>query len=99
MSITRRNALQWLAAGSAATVISPSLAARLSPLSGQEPYQPRWDSLQQHLCPDWYRDAKFGIYFHWGLYSVPAFAMSGTPTGCTCQAGRSTSITLPPTAL
>ena len=69
MSITRRNALQWLAAGSAASLVPPSLvrpslAARLSPLSAQEPYQPRWDSLQQHPCPDWYRDAKFGIYFH-----------------------------------
>jgi alpha-L-fucosidase len=25
------------------------------------------------VTPQWYEDAKFGIYFHWGIYSVPAF--------------------------
>ncbi len=32
-----------------------------------------WGSLARHKIPDWFRDAKFGIYFHWGIYSVPAF--------------------------
>jgi alpha-L-fucosidase len=79
MPITRRNALQWLAAGSAASLVPPFLTAGLSPLPGQQPYQPQWDSLQHHPCPEWYRDAKFGIYFHWGLYSVPAFASEWYP--------------------
>jgi alpha-L-fucosidase len=39
----------------------------------QAPYQPTWDSLQQHPVPQWFDDAKFGIYFHWGPYSVPAY--------------------------
>ena len=73
MSITRRTALQWLAAGSAVPLLPSSLAAQSSQPTGGEPYQLQWDSLQQHSSPDWYRDAKFGIYFHWGLYSVPAF--------------------------
>lgn len=29
-------------------------------------------SLKQYQCPEWFRDAKFGIYLHWGVYSVPA---------------------------
>ena len=28
-------------------------------------------SLLGYQCPDWFRDAKFGIYVHWGVYSVP----------------------------
>jgi len=31
-----------------------------------------WDSLTKHEIPEWFRDAKFGIYAHWGVYSVPA---------------------------
>lgn len=29
------------------------------------------ESLKQYRCPEWFRDAKFGIYLHWGVYSVP----------------------------
>jgi len=37
-------------------------------------YQENWASLSKYNeSPDWFRDAKFGIYFHWGVYSVPAF--------------------------
>jgi alpha-L-fucosidase len=36
-------------------------------------YQPNWDSLRQYRVPDWYRDARFGIFLHWGVYSVPAY--------------------------
>lgn len=37
------------------------------------PYQPTWESLSNYEVPKWYRDAKFGIFIHWGVYSVPAF--------------------------
>ncbi len=37
-------------------------------------YEPTPDSLQAHPVPDWYHDAKLGIFIHWGLYSVPAWA-------------------------
>ena len=37
-------------------------------------YQPTLESVKTHPLPDWYNDAKFGIFIHWGLYSVPAFA-------------------------
>lgn len=37
-------------------------------------YAPNWESLTLHNDePEWFRDAKFGIYFHWGVYSVPAY--------------------------
>lgn len=38
------------------------------------PFRPEWDSLQAFRVPEWFRDAKFGIFIHWGPYSVPAFA-------------------------
>lgn len=37
-------------------------------------YQPNWQSLDQREIPSWWGDAKFGIFIHWGLYSVPAYA-------------------------
>ncbi|MBW2622938.1 MAG: alpha-L-fucosidase [Deltaproteobacteria bacterium] len=37
-------------------------------------FEPTEDSLRRHVIPDWYHDAKFGIFIHWGLYSVPAYA-------------------------
>ena len=40
-------------------------------------YEPSWESVNRHnpggTAPEWFMDAKFGIYFHWGPYSVPAF--------------------------
>jgi alpha-L-fucosidase len=52
-------------------------------LSGQRTqesakFKPDWDSLRAHDVPEWYQDAKLGIFIHWGLYSVPAWA---TPVG------------------
>ncbi|MHB8655785.1 MAG: alpha-L-fucosidase [Terriglobia bacterium] len=40
-------------------------------LSGEGPYKPAWDSLGQYECPEWYRDAKFGIWNHWSPQCVP----------------------------
>ena len=41
------------------------------------PYQPTAESLNQHVTPDWYADAKLGIFIHWGLYSVPGYSGRG----------------------
>ncbi len=38
-------------------------------------FEPTKTSLRKHKVPDWFQDAKFGIFIHWGLYSVPAFAV------------------------
>lgn len=37
-------------------------------------FQPTLDSVRSHTIPDWFHDAKLGIFIHWGLYSVPAWA-------------------------
>ncbi len=36
-------------------------------------YKDTWESLQQYHVPQWYEKVKFGIFIHWGIYSVPAF--------------------------
>jgi alpha-L-fucosidase len=40
-------------------------------------YEPSYESLSQHAVPQWFRDAKLGIFVHWSLSSVPAFAPVG----------------------
>ncbi|MEM7347841.1 MAG: alpha-L-fucosidase, partial [Chloroflexota bacterium] len=40
-------------------------------------YQPSFESVSQHPVPDWFHNAKLGIFIHWGLYSVPAWAPVG----------------------
>ncbi|QNL48610.1 alpha-L-fucosidase [Olivibacter sp. SDN3] len=42
-------------------------------LSAQN-YQANWQSIDQRVTPSWWSDAKFGIFIHWGPYSVPAYA-------------------------
>lgn len=37
-------------------------------------YKDTWESLSNYRVPHWYADSKFGIFIHWGIYSVPAFA-------------------------
>lgn len=37
------------------------------------PFRDTWESLQRYKAPEWYEKAKFGIFIHWGVYSVPAF--------------------------
>jgi alpha-L-fucosidase len=43
------------------------------------PYHDNWDSLCKYTPPKWYADAKFGIFIHWGVYSVPAFGNEWYP--------------------
>ena len=42
-------------------------------------YLPDWESLKSYTIPEWYRDAKFGIFIHWGVYSVPEFGSEWYP--------------------
>lgn len=37
-------------------------------------YRPTWESIDSRPVPEWFSEAKFGIFIHWGLYSVPAWA-------------------------
>lgn len=43
-------------------------------------YEESWESLARHNEePEWFQNAKLGIYFHWGVYSVPAFGNEWYP--------------------
>ncbi|NLG51345.1 MAG: alpha-L-fucosidase [Chloroflexi bacterium] len=51
-------------------------------------YEPTIESLRQHQVPEWYHDAKLGIFIHWGLYSVPGWApLSGDITKIIAEHG------------
>ena len=41
-------------------------------------FEPNWSSLDSRETPQWFKDAKFGIFIHWGLYSVPAWGPKGS---------------------
>ena len=42
-------------------------------VASEGPFLPQWESLEKYEIPAWYKDAKFGIFIHWGVYSVPAY--------------------------
>jgi len=55
-----------------------AVAARL-PAQEAKHYEPTLASLDSHPLPEWYGDAKLGIFIHWGLYSVPGWAPLNHP--------------------
>jgi len=42
-------------------------------------FEPTGESLKNYQVPEWYQDAKFGIFIHWGAYSVPGFGNEWYP--------------------
>lgn len=65
---------QWLSASKEASTTREHELSVLDRTIAEGPYRDDWESLKTHTTPDWFRDAKFGIFLHWGLFSVPAFA-------------------------
>ena len=51
-----------------------SILHSLFAIAMSQSFQPSLESLAAHRVPEWYDDAKFGIFIHWGLFSIPAFA-------------------------
>jgi len=47
----------------------------------QGKYEPTWQSLSKRPVPAWFTNAKFGIFIHWGLYSVPSWATNSNADG------------------
>jgi alpha-L-fucosidase len=43
------------------------------------PFEPTWKSLEDYRIPKWYKDEKFGIFIHWGVYCVPGFGNEWYP--------------------
>ncbi len=56
-----------------------AILANVDRTNSDGPFRTDWESLQNYKVPDWYKDAKFGIFIHWGVYSVPAFANEWYP--------------------
>lgn len=52
---------------------------RVAQVIAAGPYAADWDSLRAYTAPQWYRDAKFGVFLHWGAYAVPAFGNEWYP--------------------
>ncbi len=48
------------------------LVTELERQANDGPFRPDWATLIKYQQPQWYKDAKFGIFIHWGVYSVPA---------------------------
>ncbi|HJP79031.1 MAG TPA: alpha-L-fucosidase [Pseudonocardiaceae bacterium] len=62
------------AAGAAATAAAGRYLAVPAAIAAPGTYMPTWSSVDQHPpAPEWFQDAKFGIYHHWGVFSVPAY--------------------------
>ena len=69
--LSRRQLLAAAGITGAATVLK---VGRALAISGPTSYTASWSSVDQHPpAPEWFQDAKFGIYYHWGVFSVPAF--------------------------
>ncbi|HZH36955.1 MAG TPA: alpha-L-fucosidase [Flavisolibacter sp.] len=47
--------------------------ALFSQVEAQKKYEPTWESIDSRPVPQWFQDAKFGIFIHWGVYSVPSY--------------------------
>src|SRR5215208_7911764 len=43
-------------------------------MATSQPYEANWESLNQRKIPAWFQEDKFGIFIHWGVYSVPSYA-------------------------
>src|SRR6188508_147344 len=67
--MTRRNVVRTLAGAAAAGLPRRAPAQQRSIADGA--FQPTWESLKQYKTPEWFRDAKFGIWAHWSAQCVP----------------------------
>ena len=78
--ISRRQLLFATGVTGAAAAAGLLRPGRALATSGPQSYTASWSSVDQHPpAPQWFMDAKFGIYFHWGVFSVPAFSNEWYP--------------------
>jgi alpha-L-fucosidase len=69
----------WQRAGAKYDTARATILGSVDRINSEGPFRPDWESLQNYKVPDWYMDAKFGIFIHWGVYSVPAFGSEWYP--------------------
>ena len=56
-------------------------AVLITATSYSQKYQNNWESINSRPVPAWFEDVKFGIFIHWGVYSVPAWAPANADIG------------------
>lgn len=69
----------WQQASAKYDAVRATMLQRVDAVDQKGPFRPDWESLRDYKVPDWYKDAKFGIFIHWGVYSVPAFGSEWYP--------------------
>lgn len=63
--------------GEATIVLSTGVRHNFNATFGISQYEPTYESIYSHEAPPWYLDVKYGIFIHWGVYSVPAWGSTG----------------------
>ena len=71
MSLSRRDFLRTAAVAGAALPLWRCRPASTAAAPRRGPFDASWSSLAQFRAPDWFRDAKFGIWAHWGPQCQP----------------------------
>ena len=71
--------LTWQKASSKYDSARTALLQQVDKVNSEGSFRADWESLQKYQVPDWYMDAKFGIFIHWGVYAVPAFGSEWYP--------------------
>ena len=70
-------------------VLVTSISCTTKTQPKKQVYEATFESLEKvNPAPEWFKDAKFGIYFHWGVYSVPAFANEWYPRNMYIKGSR-----------
>ncbi|MEM1701836.1 MAG: alpha-L-fucosidase [Desulfurococcaceae archaeon] len=57
----------------------PYIILKSIPAPYKGPFKPSWSSLRKYRAPKWFMDSRFGVFIHWGVYSVPAFGNEWYP--------------------
>ena len=74
MKMNRRQALAAIAGAPALILPKKTLAQDSLPEIAAGPFAGSSEALQAYAIPEWFKDAKFGIFIHWGLVAIPGFA-------------------------
>ncbi len=72
-------AAQWSKASAKYDGARAKILADVDRQAHQGPFRPDWNTLSAFEVPEWFKDAKFGIFIHWGVYSVPAYGNEWYP--------------------
>ena len=72
-------AQSWKDASSKYNARRTAILNEVDRVDHEGPFRPDWATLSRWEVPAWYKDAKFGIFIHWGVYAVPAFGNEWYP--------------------